>query len=355
VCSDERALLVWLAVQPSAVDSIHSAFTHTKEQLFKPFRFGQWARLAIVGLLAGEMGMGACSYRFPLDLPPSQSQPVLLPEILADHPLRVAIVIAAAVLAGLTVLVVFLYINSRMRFVLLDSILARQCRVRHFWRLSGEPAFRYFVWQILFCGASLLAIALVVAPPLLIVLAADGFQSPSTHLVPLILGGIAVALLLTVVIIALGLIQVLTKDFVVPQMALEGATVAEGWRRLWALIAAEKGDFAAYVGIKIALTIATSIVAGVIGFIVVLMLVLPVAGLGMVVMIAAQASGLAWNPVTIATAIVAAAAVVLAIIFLLSMISVPLTVFFPAYSVHFFAGHYPPLINALNSHQVASE
>ena len=40
----------------SAVDAISPAFEHTKQQLFKPFRFGQWTRLAFVGLLAGELG-----------------------------------------------------------------------------------------------------------------------------------------------------------------------------------------------------------------------------------------------------------------------------------------------------------
>jgi hypothetical protein len=32
----------------SAVDVIKSAFDHMKQQLFKPFRLGQWTRLAAV-------------------------------------------------------------------------------------------------------------------------------------------------------------------------------------------------------------------------------------------------------------------------------------------------------------------
>ena len=42
----------------SAVDAISPAFEHTKRQLFQPFRIGQWVRLALVGLLAGELGSG---------------------------------------------------------------------------------------------------------------------------------------------------------------------------------------------------------------------------------------------------------------------------------------------------------
>jgi len=42
----------------SAVDAIYPAIEHTKKQLFQPFRLGQWTRLALVGLLAGELGSG---------------------------------------------------------------------------------------------------------------------------------------------------------------------------------------------------------------------------------------------------------------------------------------------------------
>ena len=51
---------------PSAVDSIRPAFQHTKQQLFRPFRFGQWTRLALVGLFAGEMSSGGgCNFQMP--------------------------------------------------------------------------------------------------------------------------------------------------------------------------------------------------------------------------------------------------------------------------------------------------
>ena len=51
----------------SAVDAISPAIEHTKRQLLQPFRFGQWMRLAVVGLLAGELSSGGgCNMpRFP--------------------------------------------------------------------------------------------------------------------------------------------------------------------------------------------------------------------------------------------------------------------------------------------------
>jgi hypothetical protein len=339
---------VLLAVQPSALDAIHPAFTHTKEQLIHPFRLGQWVRLAIVGLLAGEMGTAGCSIRLPFDFNSSESRHLLGPNLFGEHPLLLAAIIAAAVLLVLTLWLIFVYISSRMRFVLFDSIVARHCRVRHYWRQRGEPAFRYFVWQILFFVGALLAITVVLAPPLIIAAAAGWFGNPSAHLAPLILGGIAIVLIAIALIISLALIHVLTKDFVVPQMALERATVMEGWKRLWALIVAEKGGYAAYAGMKIVLTIATGIVTGIVGIVIVLLLLIPVGGIGVIAVFAGQTVGLTWNPATIAMAIVAGAIVLLAVISLFSMISVPLIVFFPAYSVHFFAGRYPLMKHALN-------
>jgi len=341
---------VLLAVQPSAIDAIRPAFTHAKEQLFQPFRLGQWLRLAMVGLLAGEMGTAGCTFHVPSDFRSSESRHLLAPDMFGEHALLLMVVIATAVLLLLTLWLIFLYISSRMRFVLFDSIVARNCRVRQYWRQRGEPAFRYFVWQILFSIGALLALTVVIAPPLIIGAAAGWFGNPGEHLAPLILGGIAVVLMIIALIIVLGLIHVLTKDFVVPQMALERATVLEGWKRLWAMMMAEKGGYLAYAGMKIVLTIATGIVTAIVGLIIVLLLLIPVGGIGVIAVFAGHAAGLTWSPVTIALAVVAGGIVVLAVIFLLSMISVPLIVFFPAYSVHFFAGRYPPMSHALNSH-----
>lgn len=50
----------------NAADVVRSAFLHTIQQLFKPFRLGQWTRLAVTGLLAGELSStGGCSFRLP--------------------------------------------------------------------------------------------------------------------------------------------------------------------------------------------------------------------------------------------------------------------------------------------------
>ena len=63
----------------SAVDAITPAFEHARLQLTRPFRSSQWAKLGLVGLLAGEMssGGGGCnpgSFQMPH---PNHSQRLL--------------------------------------------------------------------------------------------------------------------------------------------------------------------------------------------------------------------------------------------------------------------------------------
>ncbi len=135
----------------------------------------------------------------------------------------------------------------------------------------------------------------------------------------------------------------MTKDFVVPQMALEEISAIEGWRRLWPQIKAEKGGYAAYMGMKIVMAIGAAIILGIVSAIVMLLFLIPVGGLGAVAVIAGMAAGLTWNLYTITLASGRGCLVILFVLYVLSLISVPAVVFFLAYAIHFFASRYPAL------------
>ena len=333
----------------SAVDVISPAFERMRRHLFRPFQLSQWYRLAIVGLLAGEMGSsGGIGGRFP-SLPTSQQGPILQGARLPlGGGLLLIVAIALLVLLVLILGVLFLYIGCRMRFVLFDSVLAGQCRIREYWRRRGDVAFRYFVWSLLFALCVLIGMMLLIGIPLGFVFAMGWFSSPRNHLVPLVLMGVILILIFLAVLVVIGLVQVLVKDFVVPQMAFENISVGEGWRRLWLMMKAEKGGFAGYIGMKIVLSFASALVLGIATLAVILVLLIPVGGVGALTVLAGGAAGLTWNPLTIAIAIVAGGIVLIAFILIASLISVPAIVFFPAYSIHFFAERYPALHAALN-------
>jgi hypothetical protein len=119
----------------SAVDTITPAFQHTKRQLFQPFRFGQWSRLAFVGLLAGELGSGGSSRlsRY-ISHPPGSSGHGLGEVFPRIDPALLAGMIAFLIVAAFIFVILMMYISSVMRFILFDSVVAKQCEIGQGWR-----------------------------------------------------------------------------------------------------------------------------------------------------------------------------------------------------------------------------
>jgi hypothetical protein len=333
----------------SAVDAISPAFQHAKQQLLQPFRFSQWVRLALVGFLAGELGSGGgCNANF--NLPSTYHQRgseqflgAAWPSHLADHPAMLVGLIASLIVIGLGLFVLLIYINSVMRFILFDSIVAKECHIRQGWLRRRHHGLRFFVWQILLMLVSFAAFVLLIGIPLAFAWVVGWFDHPSEHLLPLVLGGIVLFLLFLALVLVLAVVHVMTKDFVVPQMALEDISAMEGWRRLWLWLQAEKGGYAGYIAMKIGLAIAAGIALAIITVIVFLVLLIPVGGVGVVAVLAGKAAGLTWDVYAITLAVVVGCIVLAVLIFLFSLISVPVVVFFPAYSIYFLAARYPAL------------
>jgi hypothetical protein len=149
--------------------------------------------------------------------------------------------------------------------------------------------------------------------------------------------------LLVIFLVIAAVVQVFTKDFVVPQMALEGVGAIEGWRRLWPMLETEKSGYAAYVGMKIVLAIGAGIVIGLISLVVGLLVAVPGVALGIAAVAAAKAAGLTWDVLTITAAVVVGCILLAILVYLLAMIAVPAIVFFPAYAIYFFAPRYRAL------------
>jgi hypothetical protein len=130
-------------------------------------------------------------------------------------------------------------------------------------------------------------------------------------------------------------------------MALEGLGAVEGWRRLWPKIQQEKGSYAIYALMKIALAIGASIVVGIASFVLVMALVIPAIAVVLVSATAGKTAGLTWNVFTITIAVVVGCVLLAILMFVISLISVPVIVFFPAYAMYFFAPRYWQLSLAL--------
>jgi len=332
----------------SAVDVIPLAFQHTKRQLIQPFRFGQWTRLAVVGLLAGEAGSGGCNIPTNFNVPqhtPTSRHFLQSPDLssLGIDPAMLAGLVAVLIVSALIFGIVLMFVSSVMRFILFDSVLARQCHIRAGWTRRQGIGFKYFLWQIGFTLATLAVMVIVVGIPAAIAFALGWLTKPREHLLGLILGGLLMFFVVLVLFLIIGVIHVLTKDFVVPQMALEGIGAIEGWRRLWPMIQLEKGGYAGYVGMKIVLAIGAAILVGIVSIILGLLVAIPTALVAIVAVLTGKTAGLTWNVFTITVAVVVGSILVAAFLYFMSLIAVPVMVFFPAYSIYFFASRYGPL------------
>ena len=333
----------------SAVDTIPLAIEHTKQQLFKPFRFGQWTKLAVVGLLAGELGSGGgfngSNFNFPQH--PGTSRLSLPGTLGGIDPALLAALIAVLVVAAFTFGIIMMYVSSVMRFVLFDSILAKECRIRQGWSRRLGAGWRYFLWQLLFFAVTLGCVVVLIGISAAVAFAMGWLKEPKEHVLPLVLGGIVLFFVLLIFFLTTTVIFVLTKDFVVPQMALENIDALEGWRRLWPMIKFEKAGYAGYIGMKILMAIGAGIVVGIASIILGVIIAIPTVGLSILAVLTGKSAGLTWNVYTITLAVVVGSVLLAIFVYLIALISVPVIVFFPAYSIYFFAARYPALSAAL--------
>jgi len=328
----------------SAVDAISPAFQHTKKQLIEPFRASQWAKLALVGFLAGEVHSGGCSGgNFQMPTRTSGGERFLELGLPAMNPVAYAALIALLVVAVLVLWVLFIYVNSVMRFVLFDSVVAKQCEIRQYWNRRQKPGLRYFAWQLLLFLAMMVGLTILVGIPATFALAVGWLKQSSQHMVPLILGGVLLFFLVTTFVVLWLIVLVFSKDFIVPQMALEDIGPMEAWRRLLPMLKSEKGGYAGYLGMKIVMSIGAAVIVGIAAMIIILLTLIPIGGVGAVLVLMGKSGGLHWNLYTITLAVVIGSFLLAFILYVVSLLSVPAIVFFPAYSIYFFAARYRAL------------
>ncbi|MGA7685949.1 MAG: hypothetical protein WCC32_16050 [Terriglobales bacterium] len=331
----------------SAVDCVQPAIQHTRDQLFRPFRFGQWSRLALVGILAAEVHSSGCSIPHSnLHWPPTtrghQFTAAPFPGLDQFDPARIAqfagLIVAVVVLA-FVVAVIFLYISSVFRFILYDSVLNKRCSIGegwHRWRRAGR---RYFLWRIVLIIGQGLFIGVVIAVPLAIAAALGWFHDYDQHIARSVIGVLMLIGLFLFCLLVAVVVQQLAKDFLVPIMAFEDVDFADGWSRLIALIRPEPGTFAVYLLLKFALAIAAEIVFGIAALIPAVVIVVP----AVLVVIAAHTAGVAWSASTVSLAVILGTLLLALLIYVIAFVCVPSTVFFPAFAIHFFAARYPRL------------
>lgn len=253
----------------SVTAPVNQAIDRVKRVLFQPFDAGKWFVIGFCAWLAhlgeqgvstgfnfgsfdGGRGRGGMRHEF------EQAKEYVLGNLYWIGPL-----IAALVLLGLVLWVLFTWLNSRGKFMFLHCVALNTAEVSVPWRKFAREGNSLCVFRLLLgLVGSLLTlplVALMVVSIFRMVVAG----APS-------IGGIGLAAGALLIVIALALVFALigklTTDFVVPIMFLRGTKCLAGWRELRGLLSGNLGHLVLYLLFQIVL----AIVIGVMVFLVVI-------------------------------------------------------------------------------------
>ena len=317
----------------TASEAISPAIDRTKTLLLQPFHIPTFFKIAAVAFFA-EMGGG-----FGL------SGPGRMGNIPAHTPVLKATWIAFFLAFGLVVFIlglILLYVGSRLQLVLVEMVATRYPFVAPLWRKAGRPTWRWIGLKLLLLLPTILLVLLLLTPFLLRLMQRrsplDPAHSPAlvSHIVLLL----AIVLPLVFLLIVAGLAL---RDFATPLIALEGLTISQSLRRIKALVAAEPGQVALYLLLRVLLGFALAIAGEIAVAVTLLISLIPIGILGGVLWFALRNAGAAGSAVLIGCAI--AAALLLSAWILCVAIGVlgAVFVFLQAYAIYFLAGRYPYL------------
>ncbi|HVS04187.1 MAG TPA: hypothetical protein VMT16_15595 [Thermoanaerobaculia bacterium] len=239
-----------------------------RRRLF-PFRLERWLALGFVSFLDG-CGRGAASGGFQLPGGPGgapgggglggRDGAADLAGLWAWIGEYLGIILAVAALALMVIVAlvaVVLWINSRGVFMYLDDVATGRFEVVRPWREHRDRAWSYFGWSFGVAMAGLLALLMLLMPlAWMVVSLVSGATNAGA-----IAAGLGSGCLLVLLMVALSLFSLVLRDFAAPLQVSLGVSCGRALREAGRLIAAHPGAFAAYLGLKIAFSIAAGIVA----------------------------------------------------------------------------------------------
>jgi hypothetical protein len=338
----------------SAIEAILPAFERTTRLLFKPFQWALWARLAVVGLVTGEVGglNSASSSISNPNLPnfPSSGEEhwraagPFFHDFGWDQLRQHLFWIIPLGFVVLALVLLWVYSASIYRFILLDAVLTGECPLLDGWRKWREAGREYFLWVLAFGFTALLSLGIVAGIPLLLAWRAGWLQHVEDHVAGLLGWFLLLGLMALVLVLLAAVTDLFARDFLVPVMALENVDVLEGWRRLLEMMRADKLAYAGYVLMKVVLAVGSAIAFAIVNLIVFLILLIPLGIVGGIGFLVGQAIGIDWSNISVILLLAALGLLVFAaILYVVGFIYAPALVFFQSYALEFLASRFPPL------------
>lgn len=222
----------------SFVEPMRSAWERMVRVLFRPFSLSKWFVLGFAAFLSEGLQHGGAGrsagfrHRTGGNVPDLTDALERLAEFFR-HPVWGAVALVVLTLVGILILV-FLWVNSRGRFIFLDDVVHERAAIVEPWRRFARRANELFVFtavSLLLWGAALIATVLPVLPGLLAAAASGRWRD----LLLIAVGGWLV--LFTPLVLAMSCFYLFLSCFVVPLMYRHDIGPLDASRRFLALFA----------------------------------------------------------------------------------------------------------------------
>jgi len=318
-----------------AFTAIDGAVSHTKSLLW-PFRLGVWLRLAVISLFVGGFGGGFNFFSFPdggtkTGFPAGTGMPM---DAFTPGVGLILLIIGIVLILALVIGV----IGSIFQFVFVDCLTSGEVSLSRTFGMRGGKGLRLFLFQFIF---ALLMVAAMIVALLAVFLPMQGVGAPN------LLALIALVPAAVLVLVIVGVVLMLTIDFVVPVMIRSDCGVIEGWRHACAFLRPDLMNAAVYVVFRFVLGFVLGLIALVLALIAAAVIAVPLVAVAVVAGLVLNAAATPVYVLLLLVGIIVAVPVLL-------LVQVPFTTFLRYYSLGVL-GRFSPEYDLLEGPEPSGE
>jgi len=236
------------SIAPTLTPQLGRAWQRMKRLLFSPFTLQQWFVLGFAAFLASLADSGGDSllkFSDRLDREPSDYSTGEL-EGLYNQVISEAwliMLVSFLFMAALVLGVVFLWLSSRGRFVLLDNLVKDKPGISAPWQEYSAQGNSLFLWQLGFTVIMLVVFGIFAGMMVALFLPLGALDAGAAVIIPAVT--LAASLGLALILIHV-YIQFFLHNFVVTIMYRDKVTASEAWRRFIPLFSQYPGWFVLY-------------------------------------------------------------------------------------------------------------
>lgn len=333
---------------------INASVEWTGTVLLRPFSPKKWLILTFIALWAGTMTGGGCNLNLSEEVykgkakeaeaqvvsekkEPAQALKQALQSTLLQlksPAAKIYLVTAIFLLLALLLLVAWLY--ARFSFVFLESVVKNDASIKIPFKENKALGNSLFLFYLAMAGVYLLLLGAIIGGCIFTLFRMGIFESNSQigplKLILTLSPFIGVFLLLMLIY---AIVYLIVCDFIIIVMFKDKIKLAQAWPKVAAILGTHKMDLIKYILIKAGLGLCAWIILGIVSFVIILGLLLPIGLMGAIFYAVYLIIPQALHTFTLVIMVLIALPVLLFLIYGLICVSLPPAVFFRTFSLKF--------------------